>query len=121
MRFSIKLILTSLLLGAGMSAVADSGATGTGAQMAVQLEPGAGSELVAAHCGACHSLNLVTQNRGDRDHWTKLIRWMQAEHNLWDLGAAEEDILSYLASHYGAPDLVPRRPPLQVQWRTTED
>lgn len=85
--------------------------------MPVALAPGPGDALVSAHCGACHSLNLVTQNRGDRAHWQKLIRWMQAEHNLWDLGAAEEPVLDYLATHYGAPELVPRRTPLAPEWR----
>ena len=79
-----------------------------------------GRDLVAAHCGACHSLALVTQNRGDAAHWTKLIRWMQAEHNLWDLGAAEDDIVAYLAGQYGAPDLSPRRAPLDTEWWTPE-
>lgn len=102
----------TLALTLGVSAMA-------GAQNAVvELEPGEGSQLVAAHCGACHSLRLVTQNRGDEAHWKKLIRWMQAEHNLWDLGSAEEDILAYLATHFGVPDQVPRRAPLIVQWRS---
>ena len=80
-----------------------------------------GKDLVAAHCGACHSLGLVTQNRGDADHWTKLIRWMQADHNLWDLGPAEDTIVEYLATHYGAPDLSPRRAPLDTRWRNDGD
>lgn len=109
MRFDARATLVALALGVSSSA----GAQG----MVVELEPGPGSELVAAHCGACHSLGLVTQNRGDEAHWKKLIRWMQAEHNLWDLGVAEQDILTYLATHYGAPDLVPRRNPLVVEWR----
>lgn len=115
MRYSalISLAIFSLALGTGAAAQ----------EMTIELEPGEGAELVAAHCGACHSLALVTQNRGDREHWTRLIRWMQAEHNLWDLGAAETDILNYLETHYGAPDLLPRRQPLKVQWRekTTDD
>lgn len=80
-----------------------------------------GKDLVTAHCGACHSLSLVTQNRGDADHWIKLIRWMQADHNLWDLGAAEADIVDYLATHYGAPDHAPRRAPLDTTWRDAGD
>ena len=85
------------------------------------LAPGEGDALVRAHCGACHSLNLVTQNRGDAAHWKKLIEWMQADHNLWDLGPAEETILSYLSTHYGAPDLVPRRPALVTQWHGVKE
>lgn len=84
---------------------------------AAELVDAPGKELVSAHCGACHSLGLVTQNRGDAEHWIKLIRWMQAEHNLWELGPAEADIVTYLATHYGAPDLSPRRAPLDTHWR----
>ncbi|MEE4175205.1 MAG: hypothetical protein V2I57_13215 [Xanthomonadales bacterium] len=80
-----------------------------------------GRELVQAHCGACHSVMLVTQNRGDAKHWLQLIRWMQADHNLWDLGPAEADIVAYLATHYGAPDLSPRRAPLDTKWRDAPD
>ena len=80
-------------------------------------EPGA--ELVTAHCSACHSLELVTQNRGDRAHWLKVIRWMQDKQNLWDLGPAEDPILDYLATHYGVPEQTPRRQPLVIQWRSS--
>ncbi len=76
-----------------------------------------GADLVAAHCSACHSLQLVIQNRGDAAHWKKLIRWMQADHKLWDLGEAEPQILDYLETHYGAPALSPRRKPLDTRWR----
>jgi mono/diheme cytochrome c family protein len=79
-----------------------------------------GYQLVQAHCGACHSLNLVTQNRGDEAHWLTLIRWMQAKHNLWDLGPAEAEILAYLGEHYSAPELAPRRAALATQWRDVE-
>lgn len=75
-----------------------------------------GRELVQAHCSGCHSLSLVIQNRGDRQHWLKLIRWMQAEQKLWDLGEAEEPILTYLAKNYGAPANIPRRQPLNTVW-----
>lgn len=112
MRFNTLALLLALSAGPGSNADAQ--------QMEVELEPGDGSQLVAAHCGACHSLSLVTQNRGDREHWTELIRWMQEDHNLWDLGDAEEDIVNYLATHYGAPELIPRRQPLKVKWRYPE-
>ena len=60
-----------------------------------------GWELTNAHCAACHSAKLVTQNRMDRDSWENTIRLMQAEHGLWDLGAAETVIIDYLTRHYG--------------------
>ena len=95
-------------------------------QAQTELTPGAlvegpGKSLVQAHCSACHSLALVTQNRGDAEHWTGLIRWMQAEHKLWDLGSAEAPLVEYLATHYGAPANPPRRQPLQTQWHEEPD
>ena len=62
-----------------------------------------GWELTNAHCAACHSARLVTQNRMDRDGWRDTIRLMQAEHGMWDLGAAEPAIIEYLDLHY-SPD-----------------
>ena len=67
-----------------------------------------GWELVFAHCSACHSLQLVTSNRGDRETWLRLIRWMQDTQNLWQIEASTEaGILDYLARNYG--DLEPVR------------
>ena len=65
-------------------------------------------QLVAAHCGGCHSLQLVTSNRGDRQIWLETIRWMQERQNLWQLDTQTEDqILTYLADNY--PARAPRR------------
>lgn len=77
-----------------------------------------GWQLVAAHCGGCHSLQLVTGNRGDKKIWLETIRWMQRSQNLWQLDSnTEQQILSYLAKNYRAsaprrrkplaPDLLP--------------
>ena len=63
-----------------------------------------GWELANAHCAACHSAQIVTQNRMDRNGWEDTIRQMQAEHGLWDLGEAELTILDYLTRHYGITD-----------------
>ena len=60
-----------------------------------------GWKLTNAHCAACHSAKLVTQNRMDRGGWEDIIRLMQAEHGLWDLGADEAVIIDYLTLHYG--------------------
>jgi hypothetical protein len=74
-----------------------------------------GWELVFAHCSACHSLQLVTSNRGDRDTWLRLIRWMQDTQNLWQIEATSENrLLDYLARNYGAEDAV-RRAQLPAQ------
>ena len=67
-----------------------------------------GWELTNAHCAACHSARLVTQNRMDRSGWEDSIRLMQAEHGLWDLGEAELTVLDYLTRHYGITETRPR-------------
>lgn len=60
-----------------------------------------GWETVRAHCGACHSHALVTQQRADRDSWLGTIRWMQETQNLWQFPAdVEAQILDYLAENY---------------------
>ena len=67
--------------------------------------------LVSGHCGACHSLAIVAQNRMSKDDWLKTIRWMQETQGLWPLGDHEPLILDYLSKHYG-PIAVGRRAPL---------
>lgn len=71
-----------------------------------------GWEAVRANCSACHSLKLVTQNRGSRETWASMIRWMQKTQGLWPFDAATEaTILDYLARNY-APAAQFRRAPL---------
>jgi len=71
-----------------------------------------GWETVRDNCTACHSADLVTQNSGSRNHWEKLIRWMQKTQGLWEFAPeTEATILDYLAEHYG-PKEGARRPPL---------
>ncbi len=58
-------------------------------------------ELVRNNCIACHSLKLVTQQRGDAQKWLKLIRWMQKTQNLWQFDPdTEARIIAYLAENY---------------------
>jgi hypothetical protein len=73
------------------------------------LVPDEGWQLVFAHCSACHSLRLVTSNRGNRANWLRLIRWMQETQNLWQFEpAVETRILDYLARNYAPEDSVRR-------------
>ncbi len=78
-------------------------------------------ELVRNNCVACHSPKLVTQQRGSRAQWLKMIRWMQESQNLWQFDPdTESRILDYLAEYYPpreqsrrapiAPGLMPRNP-----------
>ena len=86
--------------------------------MAVERDPmtglivAPGWELVRAHCGACHSYQTLTSQRGDAAFWVDAIRWMQRTQNLWVLEATQERaIVDYLASNYDEKAWG-RRPPL---------
>ncbi len=71
-----------------------------------------GWQLVRAHCGGCHSHKLVTSQRGDRQTWLDIIRWMQETQNLWQFDeATEAGILDYLAKNY-PPQPNTRRAPI---------
>ncbi|HEY9561801.1 MAG TPA: hypothetical protein VIR29_13545 [Anseongella sp.] len=77
--------------------------------------------LVVASCSACHSTELIRQNRFTRDGWIAKIRWMQREHNLWDLGESEKAILDYLEKYYSPSSMDARaqmrRAPLgDIEW-----
>lgn len=74
-----------------------------------------GWELVRGHCAACHSARLVTQNRGSREAWESMIRWMQETQGLWQFDPeTEATILDYLARNY-APGETYRRMPLPME------
>ena len=84
----------------------------SGAATAAELIQDKGWQQVNAHCSACHSIKLVTGNRGDRQTWLETIRWMQASQNFWQLDSQTEDqILTYLAKNY-PPAEAQRRPAL---------
>ncbi|MEM7081122.1 MAG: hypothetical protein AAF465_00075 [Pseudomonadota bacterium] len=84
---------------------------------ASDLKPGDGDALVRAHCSGCHSLLLVTTQRGDRAFWLKTIRWMQATQNLWPIPPEQEkQILDYLEAQYKEEDWS-RRPLLDPELR----
>lgn len=91
-----------------------------GVHVQTGLLDGEGLKLVVANCTACHSAQLVTQNRADREGWKKMIVWMQETQNLWDLGTQEEMILDYLAQNYGPQEVENhnfRRAPLtDIDW-----
>ncbi len=69
-------------------------------------------ELVRNNCTACHGAGHITNQRGSRETWKDIIRWMQATQNLWQFEpAVEERILDYLAANY-PPGESYRRAPL---------
>ncbi len=80
-----------------------------------------GSALVVQHCVRCHGPRQFLQQRGSRDTWRGLIRWMQRDHGMPQLEESTEDrIVDYLATHYAPtesgrrralpPDLMPPNP-----------
>jgi hypothetical protein len=75
-----------------------------------------GLDIVKANCGACHSTRLVAQNRLTREGWKKLIRWMQAEQNLWDLGENESIILDYLEKNFAPTKMGRRKRLANIEW-----
>jgi cytochrome c5 len=60
-----------------------------------------GWDTVKTNCTACHSARFITWQRGDRETWLSMIRWMQKTQGLWQLKPATENtILDYLATNY---------------------
>lgn len=104
------MIVRAALLGlALLTAYGSASAQGTVNIPGVTLAEDDGWELVFAHCSACHSLQLVTSNRGDRATWLRLIRWMQATQNLWIMEpVVEARLLDYLERNYGPEEPVRR-------------
>ncbi|MBW8243021.1 monoheme cytochrome C [Muricauda oceani] len=75
-----------------------------------------GMQVTIQNCTACHSAKLVTQNRMSREGWKATIKWMQETQNLWDLGANEELILTYLAKNYAPTDKGRRQNLEDIEW-----
>ncbi|MDO5045500.1 cytochrome C [Campylobacter sp.] len=74
-----------------------------------------GWELVAGNCMACHSLTLVINQKGDRQTWLDLIRWMQNTQGLWEFDKESENIiLTYLAKNYPNDYKTRKRIPLKA-------
>jgi hypothetical protein len=73
--------------------------------------------MVKAQCTGCHSSKLISANHFTRDGWKQKIRWMQAKHNLWELGDTEKQVLDYLEKYYGPTQVSARRAPLKnIEW-----
>jgi hypothetical protein len=85
-----------------------------GIHLATGLKVAKGFDLVKRNCTACHSGQLIAQNRASRAGWKEMIQWMQATQGLWDLGEQETEILDYLATQY-APEPISRRANLDVE------
>jgi len=73
-------------------------------------------QLVYSNCVACHSLALVTAQRGDTSYWREIVDEMQTSRNMWTLAPeTEEKIINYLAEHFPPGGVFSRRPPLSPE------
>lgn len=73
--------------------------------------------MIKAQCTSCHSSKLIIANHLTRDGWKQKIRWMQANHNLWELGETEKQVLDYLEKYYAPEKTISRRKPLtNIEW-----
>ena len=88
-----------------------------GKDVETSLLVGEGWQTVKATCTACHSSQLILQNRFSREGWQQKIVWMQETQGLWDLGESEPIILDYLATYYAPGEAIGRRRPLEnIEW-----
>lgn len=85
------------------------------------LKEGEGLMLVIGHCTACHSAQLITQNRMNKEQWNATIRWMQETQNLWDLGENQEVIVNYLVTNYPVIDTGRRKNLGTIEWYQLEE
>lgn len=104
--------IIGLLISAALFCSAVAGPSAAAENVTPKIDPESGLKIapgwdtVKANCTACHSAKLITANRGSRNTWQKIIRWMQKTQGLWPLDHnTETTILDYLADQY---------PPVQV-------
>ena len=75
-----------------------------------------GLMTVVNNCTNCHSAQLVTQNRMNKERWRTTIEWMQKTQNLWDLGENEEIIINYLVTNYPPKKKGRREALTNIEW-----
>lgn len=109
MKFFLKIVITLCLTLTSFNLYAEKIDKDTGLIVAP------GMDVVIANCTVCHSAKFITLQRGDRDTWLAMIRWMQDTQGLWEFDPKTEDtILTYLETNY-APDAASRRPNLSKE------
>jgi len=65
------------------------------------LPPGEGAEDVFYMCTACHSLDIITQQRMTDARWAYTLTWMSEEQGMPELDPeTHERILIYLQTHF---------------------
>lgn len=59
-------------------------------------------EEVAVYCAACHTLEIVMQQRATEARWAYMLDWMVEEQNMPPLPEQEKrEVLDYLSGHFG--------------------
>ena len=92
-----------------------------GVHVRTGLKEGEGLLKVIGHCTVCHSAELITQNRMNRERWNATIRWMQETQNLWELGDDQKIIVDYLVTQYPVESKGRRAPLKDINWYVLEE
>ncbi len=59
-------------------------------------------EDVANYCGACHSLQIVMQQRATKPRWDYMLTWMSQKQGMMELPAdTRAEVLNYLSENFG--------------------
>ena len=67
------------------------------------LPAGEGVDLTYYLCGACHSIQLVTQQRVTRARWDYLLDWMVEKQGMAPLPPEDRTVvLDYLSRHFSS-------------------
>ena len=58
-------------------------------------------DLLKYNCSACHSLNIIYQQRLSEDRWREIISLMYTEHGMERINKKEEErLIHYLSKNY---------------------
>lgn len=61
-----------------------------------------GYEDIAIYCSACHTLEIVMQQRASRERWDYMLEWMTKEQNMPPLPKDQKTkVLNYLSENFG--------------------
>lgn len=78
-------------------------ASGGGPVALTDLPAGEGREVTFGLCGACHSMQLVVQQRLPAHRWDELWTWMIQTQGMPDPGPEiQKQILTYLKQHFSS-------------------
>ncbi len=63
----------------------------------------AGYELVSAYCSACHSLNIVMQQKATAERWDEILDWMVETQGMARLKPEDRRLVhDYLSAHFSS-------------------